>query len=208
VEASRAARGARAAECPVLARARGHPGPVAAGCRAQGASASGCPGPVGSDSRGQVRAVATFPVAPRDFARPDPAVCRWHAWDLRFILSRLDPWVAARGARRRDHRRGTRIRVWDWRLDSGVHSGRRTDHAIPCAGARPSPGAAFRRPRVGLDALRGNRSRRRWTGRFLPLRRVGLRRCWVQETATRQQDGDGSHNSPTWMAIEVQMPPP
>ena len=202
VAASRAARAARAAGYPVLARARGHPDPVAAGCRAQGASASGCPGPAVSGSRGLVRAVAASPVASRDFARPDPAVCGWYSWDRRSLLSRRDPRIAARGARRRDHWRGTRIRVWDRRLDAGVYPGRRADHAIRCAGAWPPPGAAFRRTRVGLDAFWRDRSRRRGTGRFLPLRRAGLRRCWTRKAAARQQAGDGTHNSPAWVTAK------
>ncbi len=94
----------------------------------------------------------------------------------RFLLPRLDPRVAARCARRRDHRRGARVRVRRRRPDAGVHPGRRTDHATRCAGTRTPFGAAFGWRNVGPEAVSRNLSRRRWTGRLLPRRGGGLRR--------------------------------
>jgi hypothetical protein len=62
----------------------------------------------------------------------------------RFLLPRLDPRVAAWGARRRDHRRGARVRVRRRRPDAGVHPGRWTDHAARwCAGTRATTAVAF-----------------------------------------------------------------
>jgi len=62
----------------------------------------------------------------------------------RFLLPRIHPRVAARGARRRDHRRGARVQVRRRRPDAGVHPGRRTDLAAGwCAGTRAPPAIAF-----------------------------------------------------------------
>ncbi len=106
----------------------------------------------------------------------------------RFLLPRLDPRVAARGARRRDHRRGARGRVRRRRPDAGVHPGRRTDHATRCAGTRTPFGAAFGWRNVGPEAVSRNLSRRRWTGRLLPRRRGGLRQHRAASENTARQE--------------------
>ena len=76
VAAFRAARAARAAGCPVPGRARGHPGPAAAGYRAQ--KVSGYPGHSAEPGiQAPVRAAVVFPVASRAVAWPGSSYLGW-----------------------------------------------------------------------------------------------------------------------------------
>ena len=186
VVASRAARVARAAGCPVLGQARGHPGPAAAGCRARGALD---------------RDVRTI--------RWGRVVRAWSGRLLRFRwhLGLLHGPVPPTSARPADHRPGCPAAGspawcpgWGSAPAPGCPGPPRPADGSPRPVCRYQ-GASRGRLRVAKCRARGGRrnwSRRRWTGRLLTLRRCGLRggrlrghRCAAPEGTARQQAGGG-----------------